>query len=72
MIAAVLAKKPELILADEPTNDLDERWSDRIMELLMDETKNGGAVVLVTHDEKSASYAEKIYCLEDGKLNLQQ
>lgn len=59
---------PALILADEPTNDLDEHWSEVMIELLREEAKRGASVVLVTHNRALAEQATKRYRLEDGML----
>lgn len=50
MIASVLVRKPKIILADEPTNDLDHIWAEQIIEYLEKEVQPEGALVLVTHD----------------------
>lgn len=59
---------PSLILADEPTNDLDDRWSQEMIRVLKEETERGTSVVMVTHNKYLNIKATKKYCLEDGKL----
>lgn len=55
--------------ADEPTNDLDAEWSERVFELLRGFcATEGRSVVLVTHDRSYAAQADKVYLLEGGKL----
>ena len=68
MAARALIHNPKLILADEPTNDLDEHWSEEIIRLLKKQTKTGTAVVMVTHNAKWAGIATKRLRLEDGIL----
>jgi putative ABC transport system ATP-binding protein len=68
-IARALAGDPSLILADEPTGNLDSRRSKEIVELLRAIARERGAcVVLVTHDTDAASVADRRYTLRDGRL----
>jgi putative ABC transport system ATP-binding protein len=68
-IARALIAEPELILADEPTGNLDTRASDEIAILLRDVSKQfGRTVVIVTHDPRIAAYADRIIFLKDGKV----
>jgi putative ABC transport system ATP-binding protein len=60
--------KPSLILADEPTGNLDSKTSDEIMSLLVDIHKAGNTIILVTHEESIARYAHRIIRLIDGKI----
>ena len=68
MAARALIHHPALILADEPTNDLDERWSEEIIQVLKDQAKKGTAVVMVTHNSRWAAAAARRCRLEDGVL----
>ena len=68
MAARCLIHDPVLILADEPTNDLDEHWSCEIIRLLHEQTKEGTAVVIVTHNTRWAQEASRRCKLEDGIL----
>ena len=68
MAARALIHAPRLILADEPTNDLDEHWSEEIIRILKEQTKNGTAVVMVTHNARWAEQATRRLRLEDGIL----
>ncbi|HEV2973481.1 MAG TPA: ABC transporter ATP-binding protein [Solirubrobacteraceae bacterium] len=68
-IARALAGDPRLILADEPTGNLDSRRSMEIVELLRTIARERGAcVLLVTHDAEAASIADRRYTLRDGRL----
>ena len=68
-IARALVAEPGLILADEPTGNLDTRSGDEIASLLRDVTrKYGRTVVMVTHDPRIAAYADRIVFLKDGKV----
>ena len=68
MAARALLHKPTLILADEPTNDLDEHWSMEIIKALQEEAARGAGVVMVTHNSQWAQYATRRCRLEDGRL----
>lgn len=68
MAARALIHAPALILADEPTNDLDEYWAQEIVTLLQEETAKGAAVVMVTHNSRWSSCASVCYRLDDGIL----
>ncbi len=65
-IARALVNKPSIILADEPTGNLDSKTSVEIMHLFNDIHKNGNTVILVTHEEDIAKYAHRIIRLRDG------
>jgi putative ABC transport system ATP-binding protein len=68
-IARALVADPELILADEPTGNLDTRSSDEIASLLRDVSKKyNRTIVMVTHDPRIAAYADRIVFLKDGKV----
>ncbi|MBR3972409.1 MAG: ATP-binding cassette domain-containing protein [Oscillospiraceae bacterium] len=68
MAARALLHNPSLILADEPTNDLDEHWSQEIIRILKDQTGKGTAVIMVTHNSRWASVATRRMRLEEGIL----
>jgi len=72
MAARALIHAPKLILADEPTNDLDEYWAEQIVELLQEETRKGAAVVMVTHNSRWSGCASVQYRLDDGVLVRQK
>ena len=67
-IARAIVGHPEIILADEPTGNLDSRMGEEIMDILLELNKLGGTVVMVTHDEHIASKTGRIVRLLDGKL----
>lgn len=67
-IARALVNSPDLILADEPTGNLDSKSGKEILDLLIDLNKKGNTVVLVTHDLSIASNAKRIIELKDGKI----
>ncbi len=68
-IARALANQPRLLLADEPTANLDSRHGHEVMQLLHDLTKNQGrTAVVVSHDTRLRDIADTVLWLEDGKL----
>lgn len=67
-IARAIVGHPEIILADEPTGNLDSRMGEEIMDILLELNKLGVTVVMVTHDEHIASKTGRIVRLLDGKL----
>lgn len=67
-IARSLMNNPELILADEPTGNLDTKSGDEVMNTLKQLNKEGKTIVLITHEHDIAVQAKKILKLEDGKL----
>ncbi len=69
-IARALVAEPQLVLADEPTGNLDTKASDEIAGLLRQVSKEfGRAVIMVTHDPRIAAYADRIIFLRDGKVS---
>ena len=69
-IARAIAMKPELILADEPTGNLDSENSEIISEILFNYVKEeGSSLIIVTHDEKLANKAERKIKIKDGKID---
>jgi putative ABC transport system ATP-binding protein len=67
--ARALVNNPSLILADEPTGNLDSVTSDEIMTLLVDIHRAGNTIILVTHEESIARYAHRIIRLIDGRIS---
>lgn len=67
-VARALVNNPSIILADEPTGNLDSKTSIEIMNLFNDIHKNGNTVILVTHEEDIAKYAHRIIRLKDGMI----
>lgn len=68
-IARALIKKPDIILADEPTGALDSKNSELILKLLKDINKTGQTILMVTHSVKAASFADRIIILKDGSID---
>ena len=72
-IARALVNKPSIILADEPTGNLDSKSGDEIMSLLLDLNKSDGTTLLiVTHDPEIAVVAERIIYLRDGLIDSEE
>jgi putative ABC transport system ATP-binding protein len=67
-VARALVNKPSIILADEPTGNLDSKTSYEIMALFDEIHKAGNTIIIVTHEEDIANYAHRIVRLKDGKL----
>ncbi|MBS4065787.1 MAG: ABC transporter ATP-binding protein [Chitinophagaceae bacterium] len=71
-IARALVNNPSIILADEPTGNLDSKTSEEIMKLISDIHSQGNTVVLVTHEEDIARYAKRVVRLRDGLIESDQ
>ncbi len=67
-IARALVNSPKIILADEPTGNLDTRTGEEIMEIFEDLHDNGNTIILVTHEEYIAEHTNRIVRLRDGKV----
>ncbi len=67
-IARALVNKPSIILADEPTGNLDSKTSYSIMDLFQEIHHKGNTVIMVTHEENIAKYAHRIIRLQDGLI----
>ncbi|WP_338840421.1 ABC transporter ATP-binding protein [Flavobacterium ginsenosidimutans] len=67
-VARALVNKPSIILADEPTGNLDSKTSVEIMKLFGDIHAQGNTVILVTHEEDIAAYAHRVIRLRDGLI----
>jgi len=67
-IGRALANNPEVILADEPTGNLDSKTGLEIINLLIDLNKKGRTIILVTHDLNLVKYGNKILRIKDGKI----
>ena len=76
-VARALVINPKLILADEPTGNLDSKNGDEVMAMLRELNREGTTVIMVTHSEKEGAYADRLVRLLDGqvmvdKANVQQ
>tara|TARA_B100000524_G_scaffold3489_1_gene2212 strand:+ start:613 stop:1299 length:687 start_codon:yes stop_codon:yes gene_type:complete len=67
-VGRALVMKPSIVLADEPTGNLDTATSQEVMELFGDIQKAGNTVILVTHEEDIAAYAHRTVRLRDGRV----
>jgi putative ABC transport system ATP-binding protein len=67
-VARAVVGKPSILLADEPTGNLDSRNSEQVMELLEELHKDGATICMVTHDPRFARYAERSIHLFDGRV----
>ena len=67
-IARALVNKPSILLADEPTGNLDSRTSVEIMQIFQELNESGLTIVLVTHETDIAQYAKRIVVFRDGKI----
>ena len=67
-IARALIKKPGILLADEPTGDLDDENTHTVLRLLRQAADEGTAVLLVTHEREAAAYADRLFRMDSGVL----
>jgi putative ABC transport system ATP-binding protein len=67
-LAVALANNPAILLADEPTGELDSVNEGLVVDLLTDLVDTGSAVVVVTHNDAVAARADRIVALEDGRV----
>ncbi|QYZ79579.1 ABC transporter ATP-binding protein [Methanofollis formosanus] len=67
-IARALVNDPRILLCDEPTGNLDSKTSTQIMDLLAALHREGRTVVMVTHDQATAEYADRIVTISDGRV----
>ena len=67
-IARALLLNPKLIIADEPTGNLDPENKDIVMKALKKENENGRTILMITHDMEVAKEAKKICYLKEGKI----
>jgi putative ABC transport system ATP-binding protein len=66
-IARAIVNKPPMILADEPTGNLDSNTATEIMQLLKSLNKNGHTIIMVTHNQKMSDYASRTINIVDGE-----
>jgi putative ABC transport system ATP-binding protein len=67
-IARALANDPPIILADEPTGNIDSKAGEEVMKIFKELNKSGKTIVVVTHNENVAKFAERMIRLKDGKI----
>ena len=67
-VCRAVVAKPHIILADEPTGNLDSTHGDEVMNLLETLNKNGTTIIMVTHSQRDASYSQRIVRLFDGQI----
>ncbi len=67
-IARAIAARPPVILADEPTGNLDSKSTQEIMNVLKDLHKSGRTVILITHDDEIAAQVKRVIRIKDGKI----
>jgi len=67
-IARALVNDPGVILADEPTGNLDQKSGSQIMDLFLELNRNGSTILLITHDEAIASVASRVVRIAEGQL----
>jgi putative ABC transport system ATP-binding protein len=70
-VARAVVNKPKLILADEPTGNLDSRNGNEVMQLLTDLNEQGTTIIMVTHSEHDARYTHRIINMLDGQIVTQ-
>jgi putative ABC transport system ATP-binding protein len=70
-IARAIVTNPKVLIADEPTGNLDTARSHEIMQILQEFNKNGITIIMVTHEEEIASYASRILHVRDGILQME-
>jgi putative ABC transport system ATP-binding protein len=67
-IARALSNEPEIILADEPTGNLDSKTGKKVAQILIDLNKKGRTIILVTHDDSLTKIGNRILILKDGEV----
>lgn len=67
-VARAIAARPPVILADEPTGNLDSRSTEEVLKILKELHKSGRTVIVITHDSEIAAQAERVIRIKDGKI----
>ncbi|GAA2775413.1 ABC transporter ATP-binding protein [Streptomyces lavendulae] len=67
-LAVAVANEPDVLLADEPTGELDGPTEQRILDLLQDRARRGAGVLLVTHSRQAVRIADRVIALRDGRI----
>jgi putative ABC transport system ATP-binding protein len=71
-VARAIVNSPKLILADEPTGNLDSEHGDEVMGMLRQLNGEGSTIVMVTHSEHDANFADRVIHLFDGKIQSEE
>lgn len=71
-LAVALAAGPALLIADEPTGELDSTSETSLLELLRREASNGTAIIIATHSPRVTAFADRVIHLEDGRLTAER
>ena len=71
-IARAVVANPQLILADEPTGNLDSKNGTEVMNLLTELNQSGATIIMVTHSDRDAGYAHRIINLFDGEIIMEK
>ena len=69
LIARALMNEPKILIADEPTSDLDSKTTIEIMNMLKEINEKGTTIIIVTHDNDLLKYGSRLLEMTDGKLN---
>lgn len=69
-IARALAKRPKLIIADEPTGSLDEQTREEILDVFRKMIKDGTQFIIVTHDKEVSAICSQVYYIQEGRLHM--
>ena len=70
MLAITSARDPEIIIADEPTNDLDGLWKEKTLEIFKNWRSEGKAIILASHDPEVEKLGDEKYLIKDQSLKL--
>ena len=71
-VARALINEPKLILADEPTGNLDTKNGEEVMNMLCDLNRDGATIIMVTHSEEHANYAGRVIRMLDGAIRVEK
>ncbi|MBT3230850.1 ABC transporter ATP-binding protein [Candidatus Uhrbacteria bacterium] len=67
-IARAVANNPSIVFADEPTGNLDTKTGEEVLMMFQDLHKTGRTIIMITHEQEAAEYAERIVSIRDGKI----
>jgi len=70
-LARALLNRPKLVLADEPTGNLDDASGEIVLKALADYARDGGAVLMVTHDQRASRVAQRVLHMREGRLAVE-